>query len=191
MPHLPTVLLCLTLLAGSIAGCSASDDIAGANSDPSLFAATAMRIHPIFSGPKDWNSDGKLDGVEVLLEFQDRFSDPTKAAGTVMFELYEYRPAQPDPRGPRLANPWIGSISTLSEQSARWNRTSRTYTFQLAYPQVDESRSYVLTANFSDNSGGRFFDRVVFAGQQQEPSFDVPSTSPSSSDTPASGVGTP
>lgn len=162
-----------------IGGCAGNEEL-GDGSESTLFDATAMRIHPIFSGPKDWTGDGQADGLEVLLEFQDRFSDPTKAAGTVMFELYEFRPAQPDPRGQRLANPWIGSISTLNEQSARWNRTSRTYSFQLAYPTIDESRSYVLTASFSDNQGARFFDRVVFERQQEEPS-DAPSTPPASS----------
>jgi hypothetical protein len=183
-PYLPLV-CCLALLAG----CSTLQD-PGAPPDPSLFEATAMRIHPIFSGPKDWNSDGKPDGIEVLLEFQDRFSDPTKAAGTVMFELYDFRAAHPDPRGARLANPWIGSITTLNEQSARWNRTSRTYTFQLAYPQVDESHNYVLTANFNDNNGQRFFDRVVFARQQEEPAPELP-PAPSTPSTPSPAVGTP
>ena len=182
--------LALISLLALLAGCSTAQD-PGAAPDPSLFSATAMRIHPIFSGPKDWNSDGKPDGIEVLLEFQDRFSDPTKAAGTVMFELYDFRAAHPDPRGARLANPWIGSITTLNEQSARWNRTSRTYTFQLAYPQVDESKNYVLTANFNDNNGGRFFDRVVFARQQEEPTLEVPAPAPSSSASPAAGVAAP
>ena len=61
-----------------LAGCSTSEDIAGASSDPSLFAATAMRIHPIFSQVKDWTGDGKLDGVEALLEFSDGFGDPNE-----------------------------------------------------------------------------------------------------------------
>jgi hypothetical protein len=144
--------------------------------DTSFFGATAMRIHPIFSQIKDWTGDGKPDGVEVLIEFQDQFGDPAKAAGTLMFELFEYRQANPDPRGQRLANPWIGSIATLEDQRARWNRTSRTYTFQLAFPQVSESKTYVLTAMFRSTTGGRFFDRMVLEGEEDE---FAPTTRPS------------
>jgi len=122
-----------------------------------------MRIHPIFSGLKDWTGDGKPDGIEALIEFEDQFNDPTKASGTVIFELFAYLPYNPDPRGPRLVNPWVGSLQTLADQQARWNRTSRTYSFQLAYPQIRADKSYVLTATFNTGST-RFFDQIVLEG---------------------------
>jgi len=147
--------------------------------DSSFFGATTMRIHPIFSQVKDWSGDGKPDGIEVLIEFQDQFGDPAKAAGTLMFEVYDYRIANPDPRGQRLANPWIGSIATLEDQRSRWNRTSRTYTFQLAFPQVDKTKSYVLTAMFRSTSGGRFFDRIVLEGEEELAPTTQPTTRPS------------
>jgi hypothetical protein len=159
------LLMCLALVL--LAGCSQADiDPAPAAESP-LFEASAMRIHPIFTEVKDWTGDGTPDGLEVLLEFQDRFGDPTKAAGTVMFELYDYRRTNPDPRGSRLANPWIGSITTMGEQTAHWNRTSRTYSFQLAFPTVEASKSYVLTAMFR-SADGRFFDRVVLESLEPE-----------------------
>jgi len=147
--------------------------------DTSFFGATSMRIHPIFSQIKDWTGDGKPDGFEVLVEFQDQFGDPAKAAGTLMFEVFDYRIANPDPRGPRLANPWVGSIATLEDQRARWNRTSRTYTFQLAYPQADKTKSYVMTAIFRSTSGGRFFDRIVLEGEEEVAPTTQPTTRPS------------
>ncbi len=127
----------------------------------SLFGPTAMRIHPIFTGSKDWTGDDKPDGIEALIEFQDRFGDPTKAIGTVMFELFDYRRASPDPRGARLMNPWIGSMRTVDEQQQHWNRTSRTYAFQLAAGRLDWRRRYVLTAMFDLSGGGRFFDTII------------------------------
>lgn len=129
--------------------------------DPTLFAASTMRIHPIFTQVRDWDSDGKIDGIEALVEFSDQFGDPTKCAGRVIFELYEFRRAYPDPRGRRLANPWIALLNTAAEQRAHWNRASRTYGFQLANPDVRPDRSYVLTATFETSTGGRFFDRLV------------------------------
>jgi hypothetical protein len=133
-----------------------------------MFAPVSMRIHPIFTRVRDWSGDGKPDGIEALLEFQDQFSDPDKAMGRVIFELYAYRPGYPDPRGDRLANPWIGSLMTLGQQREHWNRTSRTYSFQLAYPAISPKRNYVLTAIFERAGGGRFFDRMIIEGTRSE-----------------------
>src|SRR4051812_46118710 len=133
------------------------------NADAPLFAPTDLRIHP-FTSVKDWTGDNKPDGVEVLLELQDRFRDPTKATGTALFELYEFRKFAPDPRGERLAA-WRGSIQTLDEQRMRWNRISRTYAFQLAYPQIRSDRSYVLQVWF-DQGGRRLTNQVILEGQE-------------------------
>ena len=143
-----------------------------------LFAPASMRIHPIFTQVKDWTGDGNPDGIEALVEFQDQFGDPTKATGRVMFELYEYDREQPDAKDDRIANPWIGSLETIAEQRERWNRTSRTYGFQLALPGISTSSHYVLTAMFEKTDGGRFFDRVVLEPQRQEPSLGSSTTTP-------------
>ncbi len=166
-------LLCLALLAGC------SNKVEETNpSETYLFGPTAMRIHPIFSQIKDWTGDGNPDGIEVLLEFQDQFGDPTKAAGTVMFELYDYRQADPEMRGQRVVNPWIGSMLSATDQRSRWNRTSRTYTFQLSYPQISKSKSYVLTATFRSVAGGRFFSKVVFEAQEDTSATTKPTSRP-------------
>src|SRR4051812_7760051 len=143
------------------------------NADAPLFAPTDLRIHP-FTSVKDWTGDNKPDGVEVLLELQDRFRDPTKATGTVLFELYEYRRNHPDPRGERLAA-WRGALQTLEEQRTRWNRISRTYSFQLAYPAIRTERSYVLQVWF-DQGGRRLTSQVVL--EAQEAKVVSPSTIP-------------
>lgn len=130
-----------------------------------LFGPAAMRIHPIFSQIKDWTGDDQPDGIEALIELQDQFGDPTKASGRVVFELYDYSPYEPDPRGQRIANPWVGALDTLEAQRERWNRTSRTYSFQLALPSIRRDRAYVLTASFELSNGGRFFDRIIIGAQ--------------------------
>lgn len=126
-----------------------------------MFGPTGMRIHPIFTQVRDFNNDGTPDGIEVLIEFTDQFGDPTKATGRIIFELFEYEPYQPDPRGRRLANPWVGTLDTVSDQRQRWDRTSRSYSFPLAYPQVRQDVAYVLTASFDPGTGERLFDRVI------------------------------
>jgi hypothetical protein len=152
--------------------------------DGTMFGPTRMRIHPIFTQVKDWTGDGRPDGVEALIEFQDRFDDPTKAAGRAVFELFEYRPYNPDPRGERVASPWTGSLLTVDEQRARWNRTLSTYSFRLTFPHVSEGRNYVLSASFDRNAeqgeASRFFDRIVIEGHrdrgEQEPTVAVDAT---------------
>jgi len=145
-------------------GCQRKELASRTTQDQTLFGATAMRVHPIFSSIKDWTNDGQPDGIEALVEFQDRFADPTKAAGKVVFELFDYRTGHPDPRGGRVSEPWVGRIVSLDEQQARWNRTSRTYSFQLSNPRLDPSRDYVLTLMFELSGGGRFFDRIILPG---------------------------
>jgi hypothetical protein len=149
--------------------------------ETAMFGPAAMRIHPIFTRIQDWTGDGKPDGIEALIEFQDQFYDPTKAMGTAIFELFEYRRGFPDPRGERLLNPWIGSLNTLEEQRQHWNRTSRTYTFQLTWAGIRRDRNYVLGATFELKGGGRFFDRMIIEAQDRPSKSPEPARAPTTS----------
>jgi hypothetical protein len=135
--------------------------------DAAIIGPVSIRIHPTFTQPKSWTGDDRPDGIEALLEVKDRWDEPIRATGRVMFELYAYRVGYPDPRGERLVNPWVTSLATVEEQTARWDRVSRAYKFQLAYPQVDRNRTYVLTASF-ETEGGRLFDRVNLGPATEE-----------------------
>jgi len=169
-----------------VAGCNSTTHHARTPTEAQMFAPVSMRIHPIFTQVKDWTGDGAIDGIEALLEFQDQFTDPTKAIGDVVFELYAYRPYSPESRGERVLNPWLGSLRTLRDQEARWNRTSRTYAFELEYPEIRDDRDYVLVATF-DTGQTRFFDQIILEGRRtpREPREHhdqrVPSTRPSDS----------
>lgn len=134
-----------------------------------MFRPTAMRIHPVFTQVQDWSGDGRPDGFDVLVEFQDRFGDPTKASGNFVFEIFEYRPGYPDPRGPRIGTPFLADIATAASQRDQWNKTARCYGFQLAYPEVSASKTYVMTATFEASGGGRFEDRIVLSPAPAEP----------------------
>jgi hypothetical protein len=173
-PLFLSVLLPCSIVIGVVACQPVSRLTEREPTDVPMFAATDLRIHP-FTSVKDWTGDNKPDGVEILLELQDRFHDPTKATGTVLFELFEYRRNHPDPRGERLAA-WRGSLQTLDEQRMRWNRISRTYTFQLAYPEIRADKSYVLQVWF-DQSGRRLTSQVVLEAQQEAKGV-TPSTIP-------------
>jgi hypothetical protein len=163
-----------------LAGCSNPDFSEDQPKEENLFNASAMRIHPIFTQVKSWSGTDKPDGIEVMLEFQDPFGDPTKASGIVRFELYEYRKGNPEMRGTRVTNPWVGSLASYDDQRARWNRVSRTYAFQLAYPQISTGQTYVLIATFKPTGEGRRLEaRVVLPGQEEQGgSVGMPTTQP-------------
>ncbi len=120
-----------------------------------------MRIHPIFTRIEDFNGDNYPDGVNALLEFQDQFGDATKASGQVIFELYSYQKFDAQRKGDRICNPWVGSLETMDDQRVRWNRTSRTYSFPLQVDQINPGATYVLTAEFQNSNGGRFYDQII------------------------------
>ncbi|HSI36956.1 MAG: hypothetical protein ACAI43_19985 [Phycisphaerae bacterium] len=155
------VAVALVVFAG---GCQPAPREDRVGADAALFGPADLRLHP-FTAVKDFDGDAKPDGVEALIELQDRFRDPTKSTGTVIFELYDFQQARPDPRGQRLAY-WRAPLLTLEEQRARWNRISRTYSFQLEYPGISMNKSYVLQAWF-EHSGKRLTSQVVL--ERQDP----------------------
>lgn len=166
MKHLAWVAIVMLMALG----CQQPLDLPpGAPPEVNLLGPVSMRIHPIFTQTRDWTGDARPDGIEALVEFQDQFGDTTKASGRIYFELFEYRSGSPDPRGDRLLNPWATALNTAEDQRQHWDRTSRAYTFLLAYPQVNPNQTYVLTATFERSGGGRFFDRVILEPHRQEP----------------------
>jgi hypothetical protein len=162
---------------GALAGCGSQPRWEPAQQQQ-LFSPTAMRIHPVFTQVQDWTGDGKPDGVDALIEFQDQFGDSAKASGSVVFEIYEYQPFSPDPRGRRAVAPFLTAIDNVAAQRDHWNRTSRCYSFQLAWPKVNLTTTYVLMATFEKAGGGRFTDQIVLEPAQRERSRPAPATSP-------------
>src|SRR4029079_4192391 len=126
--RIAAIALALTIIPlAALTGCQSDAPFVRSEADARLFGPVAMGLPPIFTQVKDWTDDDKPDGIEALIELQDQFGDPTKASGRVLFDLFNYRPYDPDPRGDRGVNPWIGDLGTLDAQRQRWNRTSRTY----------------------------------------------------------------
>ena len=132
-----------------------------------MFGPVSVRVHPTFTQVKDWTGDGKPDGVEAVVELRDEFDEPTRGAGTLLFELHGYRRDHPEPAGTRLAEPWTGSLTTKEDQPKHWSPALRAYTFQLPYPQVAGGQTYVLRVTFESvggatrEGGGRLFDRLI------------------------------
>jgi hypothetical protein len=66
-------------------GCQQPLDMMMVDAPPeaNVLGPASMRIHPIFTQPRDWTGDARPDGIEALVEFLDQFGDPTKASGRV------------------------------------------------------------------------------------------------------------
>ena len=126
-----------------------------------------MRMHPIFTQVKDWTGDGRPDGIEALVELQDQFGDPTKASGRLVFELYEYRPYNPDPRGERLAIRGSGELATLDDQARALEPHEPHVRLPARLPRVRPDAAYVLTATFELSGGGRFFDQIILEPRKE------------------------
>ena len=125
-----------------------------------MFGPQAVRVHPTFTRTKDWTGDGKPDGVEAVLELQDEFGEPTRATGRAMFEVYQYRPNHPDPRGRRAAKVWEWSLLTRPQQVDHWSRALRAYSFKIPFDPGQQTM--VLAAIFELNGGKpRLFDQII------------------------------
>jgi len=152
------------------AGCEPTVKI---KADPS-FGPTHVRIHPTFTQVKDWTGDGKLDGIEVVVELLDDFDEPVRAPGTMRFELFRYEKGEPNPAGERLVNPWIGSLVTREEQAEHWSPALRAYTFQLSFPKISAGQTYVLSVTFESAGGttrpggGRLFNQIILEPLQEK-----------------------
>ncbi|HEX8323263.1 MAG TPA: hypothetical protein VF595_05045 [Tepidisphaeraceae bacterium] len=174
------------ILLGSIGCGGGSQPPARTPAEAQFFTAESMHLSPVFTKVTDFDGDGNQDGIEAVVELQDRFGDPTKAVGRVVFQIYRYRAYNPDPRGERLAGPFEGRVDSAADQKARWSRVNRAYIFQLAYPNASKSGDYVVEAMFEASNGGRLFDRLTIEGDRETP---APTTGPSPINGTGSGAG--
>jgi hypothetical protein len=164
-----------------LAGCTRTEPLpppARSVAPASLLMPESMRIHPTFTRVTDGVAPGTARGIEAELEFADSQQEPVKAEGRVFFELFAYRRDAPDPRGARVINPWVGSLTTDAEQRARWNRTTRTYTFRLNYPEIRTDKFYVLTATFEPVAGKRLFNRLILVPAEKPKDKAKPTSLP-------------
>jgi len=124
-----------------------------------MFGPASIRIHPTFTTIKDWSGHGKPDGIEAVLEVQDQFGDPTRAAGAVRFELYNFMAFDPQHRTTHRLAMWTFSLNSKDDQVAHWDTAARGYSFHLDFQKISSKHQYVLLAQF-DRAGGRMFDQI-------------------------------
>ena len=161
--HWPLLLLLGVTLG--LCGCGPAI-IARSADEQAMFGVAAFRLHPTFTQIKSWTGKAKADGIEAVIEFDDQFGDPTRAAGQVRFELYKFLFDSPDHRGQRLAI-WATSLSGKDDQMAHWDPAARAYSFQLNFDKISTEHSYVLTAQY-DRDATRLFSQLVIEPSEKE-----------------------
>ncbi|MGA2233369.1 MAG: hypothetical protein ABSH22_20900 [Tepidisphaeraceae bacterium] len=165
---------CLLVVAGCGQTLVHPPSVATPADQADLFGPASMQLHPVFTQVKTWTGGPKPDGIEAVLQFEDQFGDPSKAAGSVIFELYDFRKGFPDDRGPRLSEPWTASLSSVDQQQAHWRREIEAYSFLLSDSAISSTHNYVLTATFEPLTGPRLFSKTVITGGHQPTSQPSP-----------------
>jgi hypothetical protein len=129
----------------------------------SLMLPRAVKIQP-FTRVASFDGDEVPDGILAVVQPQDRFGDPVKAAGFFYFELWTYRQASQERKGERLAY-WERTIASSSEVDLYWTRAMM-YEFQLAWTRgleaIQPNRKYVLTVAYRTPWDETIRDEHVF-----------------------------
>ncbi len=113
-----------------------------------LLLPKSMRIHP-FTRTRIFDETGGIKGVEVRVEAIDYYGDTTKAFGEFRFELYQYKPQSPDPKGKRIAV-WEVPLLEPKMNLMHWDNITRTYEFKLQWDQpIAVGQKFVLVSYFS------------------------------------------
>lgn len=128
-----------------------------------LLLPKKLEIHPFTQTGAFDDSPG---GIHARIQARDAFDDPTKAFGTMRFELYAFKPQHHGPRGARIGQ-WEISIAKPDRNLTHWNRHFRSYEFKLGsnVPLVT-GRRYVLVATFISPFTPRLStQREIIAGE--------------------------
>jgi hypothetical protein len=128
--------------AGGAAGGEASGGSGGRDVlrglDPAAayaaFAPSRVRVHPLTHVDGEGGTGGR--GVLVLhFEVRDRFGDAIKGLGVLRVELYRPGPGVMQGMETREGAWTVAELADAEGNSARWDRTTRTYRVQLFAPE--------------------------------------------------------
>ncbi len=127
-------ILISALLAGLAAGCEILPTKGGGDihtekipSPINLLLPETLEIHPF---TQTGSFDKSAGGVHARIQARDAFGDPTKAFGTLRFQLFEFKTQNQSQKGRQLEQ-WEVSISQPERNLVHWNRHLRSYEFKL------------------------------------------------------------
>lgn len=125
----------------------------------------SINIHPL-SGTRAFDDPAGAQGIEARIEARDVYGDTTKAFGDFRFELYEFVPNSPKPKGRRLAM-WSESVVQPEANLRHWDSINRWYVFKLqCYEPLPPGKQFVLSVVFSSPFTQRLFkEKTIVSGQ--------------------------
>jgi len=123
-----------------------------------------IEVHP-FTRIGLLSQRGDIHGIDLCVRAVDSYGDATKAFGKFRFELYQFKPASPDPKGSLLAV-WNENVEALKENRQHWDNISRTYRFKLAWDRsFQPGEKFVIVVIFQSRYTDRLFaQRVISTG---------------------------
>ena len=105
-----------------------------------------------------------LDGLMVYVQATNAAGDPVHTAGTILVELFAFRPASADHKGDRIGV-WTFPLQSQADQATRWNRATQMYELPAALPpdtRADQTAArYVLAVTLNPPLGDRRFDEYI------------------------------
>ena len=124
----------------------------------------SVNIHP-FTGMRTFDEAGGIRGIDVRVEAKDAFGDATKAFGKFIFQLYQFLPQNPNPKG-KLIMTWEEEMLDPQKNLLHWN-IHRTYEFKLLWDSpIPVGQKFVLEVIFSSPFTQRLTaERVFVSGQ--------------------------
>jgi len=76
-----------------------------------------IEVHP-FTRIGLLSQRGDIHGIDLCVRAVDSYGDATKAFGKFRFELYQFKPASPDPKGTGSSLPGTGRSSLVKSSSS-------------------------------------------------------------------------
>jgi len=124
----------------------------------------AIEIVEAFTRWVDLKPQAGIDGIEVYVQPQSFAGEPIRASGAMLVELYAFKKASGDPKGPRVEF-WSIPLETEADQEAHWNRATEMYQFRLelspSAPPLTPGDRFILLVTHNSPLGGHQSDEMV------------------------------
>jgi len=151
-----------TLLLCAVCACTSQPKTTGPGQEAMISLLMPNRIDIVepFTRVRDFDSDGSLDGIELLMQAVNLLGNPgLQIVGNVRIELYEFVEASAEPKGARIDH-WAADLSSVELQQKHWNQLTQMYEFRLEVdPAVlPRNRKFVLAVTYDTPQGVHLTD---------------------------------
>lgn len=129
----------------------------------SLLMPSRIDIVEPFTQVRDFDKDGALDGIELLMQAVNALDNPgLQIVGNVRIELFEFVEASAEPRGARIDR-WDVDLSSVELQKKHWNQLTQMYEFRLAVDpsRLPRKRKFVLAVTYNTPQGEHLNDQSI------------------------------